>query len=174
MNRLTALGAALLTVGLLATAAPAQAQVITVSDPAGDTFVPGLDITSATFSNHVHAFVAALTFVKDSPGAMIVGVETRDKNLVRVVSEHRSQGNDKVYLLDRQGQTVPCSGLTSTWNRASATLALRMPARCWPGGGYTSLRCWALTEVLGSGRDVDYAPENANGDIRFTHWFSRG
>lgn len=164
---------ACLTLGPIAMSVPAQAASTTISDPAGDAFGGGLDVTSAQIANRDSAYTATITFVADTPSNVIVAVGTRDGQVVRIISEHSSQGPDNAYLLDQSGRTVPCRGLASSWDRQSATLSLKMPSVCMRGGDYGAVHSWVLTETS-SGRDVDYAPENGQGELRFTPWIPRG
>lgn len=158
---------------LVITAAPAQAQRIVVTDPAGDTQVRGLDIIEVVFANRDRAVVVTLTFTRDRRGDVIVLVQPRNRRGVAIVSRHPRSGPDRNFL-EGPGGRVPCAALTSDWNRSAATLRLRMPARCLDGGNYGAVRGWALTEASGGGGDVDYAPERANGDIRRTDSIPRG
>ncbi len=174
MRKYQAWVAALLVLGLMATAAPAQAQSGPVSDPSGDVSAPGLDITAVTFTNRDQVFGTALTFVADTTSTVIVAIRMRHGHLVRVISQHPAQGADTTFLIDNLGRTLPCGGLSSSWNRAAATLSLQLPANCIQRGDYGAVRAWALTENSESGRDVDYAPEDAGGDIQFTGWLPRG
>lgn len=173
MSKLKIACASLFTLGLLVTAAPAEAQSASVTDASGDTFVAGLDITSATLANHDQAFVANISFVVDKPDRVVVAIENRAGRRLRVVSEHPLQGEDTTTLLDEQGNAVRCRGLRGAWDRAAATLALRVPSSCLIGGNYGAVRSWVLTESR-SGHDVDYAPQTADGDIAFTPWIPRG
>ncbi len=162
-----------LTLGPIALSVPAQAASTTISDPAGDAFGAGLDVTGAQLANRDGAYAATITFVTDAQSNVIVAVGTHDGQVVRIISEHSSHGPDNAYLLDQSGRTVPCRGLVSSWDRQSATLSLKMPSVCMRGGDYGAVHSWVLTEA-GSGQDVDYAPENGKGDIRFTPWIPRG
>ncbi len=81
----------------------------------------------------------------------------------------------EIGLIAGRDDQVPCRGLSSDWDRPSATLRLRMPSRCLGGGDYGALRFWALIEGYRSrSSDVDYAPETPDGGLRFTDWVPRG
>ena len=173
MRGIKSIAIVFLVIGLVALAAPAQALNTTITDPAGDAAGQGLDITRATLSNRDHAYKAAITFVADTPGNVIVAVGTRDGQIFLLISEHHSHGSDDTFVVDGSGQTVPCAGMSSTWDRPSAVLVLTMPSSCMLDGDYGAVHSWVLTEQS-SGRDVDYAPVNRQGDIRFTPWIPRG
>ena len=165
--------ATVLAAAMAAVPGTAQAQQSTVTDAAGDAFRGGLDITSVTVRNADRAVVFTLRFVRDRPGDVIVNVKPRHRPAGLIVSRHRRTGPDKVLFISRDGQ--PCRGLSSDWNRRAATVELRLPARCLNGGNYGAVRFWALIEGPGSGGgDVDYAPQTADGDIRFSEWVPRG
>jgi hypothetical protein len=166
--------AAILTAALLALSAPAQARSILVGDPAGDAAGPrpGLDITSVAFHNRDRAVVVDLSFVRDVRGVVIVAIRTRQHRVAAVVvSKHRRTGQDSTFLV---GHKTSCRGLTSAWNRAAATLSLRVPAACVLTGNYGAVKAWALIERLHDGADVDYAPQKPNGNIAYTDWIPRG
>ncbi|MDX6317638.1 MAG: hypothetical protein QOD35_1038 [Nocardioidaceae bacterium] len=174
MCTLRATVAAILTAALLALSAPAQARSILVGDPTGDAAGPrpGLDITSVAFHNGDSAVVVHLSFVRDVRGAVIVALRTRQHRVVAVVvSKHRRTGPDTTFLV---GHKASCRDLTSTWDRATATLGLRLPAACVLNGNYGAVKAWALTERLHDGADVDYAPQKPNGNIAYTDWIPRG
>jgi hypothetical protein len=157
-----------LAAALAAVSAPAQAQHITISDPAGDADQPGLDITSAVVANRDRAVVTTITYTHDRPSKVVVAIDPRHlhRNRFEAIKHYRS-GPDKSVSL--------CSGVTSHWNRAKATQRLRLPARCIHAGNYGAVRVWVFTEALHSSRDVDIAPQRRrNGDIRWTNWIPRG
>ena len=175
MRTLKAVALALAVVaGVLGVAGPAQARQVVVSDQAGDTTEPGLDITSATFRNRDRAIVATLTFVRDRPGAVIVGVRARKGPSVGIVSRHHRHGADEVFAFSRRSGGAACSRVTSDWSRARATVTLRLPARCLNKGNYGAVRFFALTEEAKGGADVDYAPQQPGGDDARTPWVPRG
>ena len=175
MRTLRALACAALTAALLIVPSPAQARQVTVVDEPGDTIDPGLDITSVSFKNRDSAVVVDFTFTRDRRGQIIVAIDSRGGPVVGIISQHPASGDDKTFLIERNGEEVPCRGLSSDWNRAAATLRLRLPSRCLDGGDYGALRFWALIEGYRSdSSDVDYAPESPDGDLRFTDWVPRG
>jgi hypothetical protein len=148
-------------------ASPAEAEQLTIADPAGDAQAGGLDITGVHIRNRDHAILSTVTFVRDRPGLVIAAVKVRRGPFLRVVSEHRSSGADSVVLVNRRGREVPCGGLTSEWDRSAATVQLRLPSRCVNDGNYGAIRSpWTLIESLGSSNDVDLA--------RTKRWISRG
>ena len=164
-----------LSASLLVMPTAAEARSVVVLDRAGDTAEPGLDTTRARFGNRDHVVVTTLTFTADRPGKVIVAIGTRDRRVTAVIeSRHRRQGPDDVLLFNPRGTARPCSGLTSKWQRPSATLRIRLSARCVQGGDYGAIRAWVLTEPLHDYGDVDYAPEDARGDLAFTEWLPRG
>jgi hypothetical protein len=162
-----------LTVALMAVAAPAQAQQITVSDPAGDTTGRGLDIVSAKIRNRDHALVTKVRFAKDIRGTFIEAIRLRHGHLFALVIEHRKTGADTIHLISRQSGELQCANMTSTWDRPAARVRLRLPSSCLDEGNYGALRVWLLSEKR-NGSDVDLAPTNADESIRFTSWIPRG
>jgi hypothetical protein len=175
MRASRALLAAILVSGsVVASAAPATAERLSTSDPAGDTPQPGLDITRAAFANGDRAIVTRLTFRRDRPGTVVVKVKARHGRSVYIVSEHLRTGPDDTFLFEpgTEGATR-CRGLASSWDREAALLRLRMPARCLDDGNYGAVRHWALTETRGGG-DVDAAPQDSEGELSVTDWIPRG
>lgn len=168
-----ALAATTAAAGIVLVAAPAQAQHLSVADAAGDSVGAGLDITDVTFRNRDHSVVSELSFTRDRRGTLVVKVKARHGSALAIVSRHPRRGPGKTFLVDKSGR-VPCGGLTSDWNRNAATALLRMPARCLDEGNYGAVRNWALTERLRSGGDVDYAPEQTDGELTVTDWIPRG
>jgi hypothetical protein len=167
--------AAALAATLVLIPAVADAQHVTVVDAPGDTGAPGLDITSVRFGNRDHAIFTTMTFTRDRPGKVIVAIGTKDQKFAAIIgSRHRQQGPDQTFLSSRRGAHRSCPGLASEWKRQSATLQLRLPARCVQRGNYGAIRAWLLTEPLHSGGDTDYAPETRRGSITFTNWIPRG
>lgn len=55
-----------------------------------------------------------------------------------------------------------------------ATVRIRLPSRCVLAGDYGAIKAWALTEVFHGAADVDYAPEQPDGDLAWTDWIPRG
>jgi hypothetical protein len=169
-----AAAASVLTLALVAVPGSAQAERVTLADPPGDTRRAGLDITSATFANRDRAVVATLTFERDRPGAVFIGVKGRHGRVVAVVrSLHRQQGPDKVSLVERER---PCRALSSSWNRATATITVRLPSRCVVReGDYGALRFAAATTLLRDAGEslVDYVPRGLR-DEPFSRFVARG
>jgi hypothetical protein len=174
MRTVRATVAAIVTAALVALSAPAQARSILVGDPAGDAAGPrpGLDITSVDFHNRDRAVVVDLSFVRDVRAVVIVALRTRQHRVAAVVvSKHRRTGPDTTFVV---GHKSGCRGLASAWDRAAATLSLRVPAVCVLNGNYGAVKAWALIERLHDGSDVDYAPQKPNGNIAYTDWIPRG
>ena len=110
-----------------------------------------------------------------SRGEAIFLVRVRkNRPVALVVSEHPRRGPDQLTLQTRHSDDAKCRGLRSTWDRAAATVRIRLPSRCVHGGDYGAISAWALTEVFHGGADVDYAPEQPDGDLAWTDWIPRG
>ena len=155
-------------------AAPAQAQQVQVTDPAGDAAEGGLDITAATVSNRDRAVVVKVTFVRAKRGELVVGLRDRAKHSILIVNQHRPLREDRTFAYDqRTEEKRECRGMAVTWDNEADTARLRMPSRCFRGGDFGALKSFMLTEEPG-GSDVDFAPESSEGGWHWTDWVPRG
>nr|CAA9358476.1 MAG: hypothetical protein AVDCRST_MAG46-3104 [uncultured Nocardioidaceae bacterium] len=157
---------------MLTVAAPAHADRMTVADEAGDTAAPGPDITSVSVRNLDRGVSVTLTFARDRPGEIFVGLQSRHHRPSIIFSSHRRTGPDDTDFFTRPDH--PCHRLTSDWDRRAATMQLRLPARCLHDGNYGALRIVAVTEGHRGGEDVDFAPQDRNGDPAWSDWVPRG
>lgn len=161
---------------MLTIAAPAHADQVTVTDPAGDAAGRGLDITTVDVRNRDRAVIAVVGFRRATRGDIIVGVRARGGAGVRIVNEHRPQGEDRTYVirgsLKRGVDEDTCPGATTVWDLEARTATLRLPSRCLDEGNYGAVRAAVLTEQ--DAGDVDSAPERANGEPSYTGWIDRG
>jgi hypothetical protein len=170
------LGTTLATV--LLTTSPALAEQASIDDDAGDAANGGLDITSVTVRNLDHAVVAKVRFVASVRGDLIVSIDPRGDQGVRMVSEYRPVGHTNNLVIpgaftDRgpgDGVAGECRGLRVRWSAEEPTATLRMPSRCLADGNYGAIRFAVLTE---RGADTDFAPETPRGDGS-SAWISRG
>jgi hypothetical protein len=148
---------------------------LTVSDPAGDSTGRGLDITSAQVRNRDSAVVAHVAFDEDVRGDVIVSLDARRGSGLRIVHEHRPEGRDRTILVPgsftRPGTPTRCAGVSGDWHPRSASVTLRLPARCLDNGNYGAVRFTVLTE--GRRGDTDLAPD-ARHDARASAWIPRG
>lgn len=90
-----------------------------------------------------------------------------------VQSKHHRQGPDEVSLVERDDG---CRGLSSSWNRATVTITVRLPSRCVVRqGDYGALRFAAATTPLRDAGEplVDYVPRGQS-DEPFTRFVPRG
>ena len=138
-------------------------------------------LTFLRAQNNDRAVDVTVTFSRVLRGDVIVSVQARGtdrRDGVRIVSERRPQLGDDTYLLPiafGRGGTLRCRGLTGTWDPDAETVALRMPSRCLERGNYGAVRFAVLTEQAGpGGADVDWAPEDATGEIDSTAYIPRG
>ena len=146
-----------LALGLVVSLAPAaSAAELTVTDPARDNAVAGLDLISAVLQNNDYTVAGTVSFRADRDGTLIVGLKARDRGLVRVVSRHKAGGGSRSFLLDADGRLV-CDGLAVSWHNRSASASFSVPSTCLWEGNYGAVRPWFLTEGLDSGADVDFA-----------------
>ncbi|MDQ3663197.1 MAG: hypothetical protein M3353_00860 [Actinomycetota bacterium] len=166
---------------LLAVTPPAVARQVDVVDKPQDNQSPGLDIVTVNAQNNDRAVEVTVTFSRVLRGDLIVSVLARGTDRsdgVRIVSERRPRTGDETYLLPiafGRGGTLRCRGLTGVWNSDADTVVLRMPSRCLVRGNYGAVRFAVLTEQAGQGGgDVDWAPEDATGDIDSTEYVPRG
>lgn len=161
---------------LLTIAAPAAADQVALPDPVGDTDDRGLDITTVEVRNRDRAVVAVLGFHRVTRGEIIVGVKARGGAGVRIVNEHRPQGQDRTYVvrgaLRRGVEGDTCPAASAVWDLEARTATLRLPSRCLDGGDYGAVRAAVLTEQ--DAGDVDWAPERGNGEPSYTGWIDRG
>jgi hypothetical protein len=168
---------------LLAAAPAADAQTLTVDDPAGDAWNGHLDVTSATVMNRDHRVIAHVTTTELTSGAVIVSVDRRNGEGLRLVTSRRADGtvNARVYSGaftdsvtdgDLTSTVVPCRRYRVAWDDDTETVTLSMPSRCWNGGNYGALRFAVLTEKQGA--DSDAAPTTADGDNTSSAWVARG
>lgn len=159
---------------LLLTAAPSYAQPLRVTDPSGDAAGPGLDIVAATVENRDHRIVARVRFVEAVRGDVIVSVDRRHGTGLRMVSEHRPDGETKSYLVpgaftdEGAAPAVKCPRFRARWHADRPVVRMSLPARCLNSGNYGAIRFAVLTE---RGGDTDYAPGDPAGS---SDWIPRG
>jgi hypothetical protein len=143
--------------GMAVCLAPAaSAAELTVTDPARDNAVAGLDLISSVLQNNDYTVAGTVSFRADRDGTLIVGLKARDRGLVRVVSRHQAGGGSRSFLLDADGRIV-CDGLAVSWHNRSAVASFSVPSTCLWEGNYGAVRPWFLTEGLDSGVDVDFS-----------------
>ena len=143
-------------------AAPSSAQELKIEDPVGDKASPGLDIVAARVDNRDHRVVAWVRFAEDLRGEVIVSVDRRHGQGLRMVSEHRPARQDLDFVVpgafsDKAGGAeVRCSGYRVRWRDDRPVMRMTLPARCLNSGNYGAVQVAVLTE---RGDDTDYAPE---------------
>ena len=170
---LAAVVPAALAVSLVA-AAPVQAQALSVTDAAGDASGDRLDITEVTLRNRDHRVVARASFEEAVRGDLIVSVDRRKGQGMRMISRHRPDGTTRNRVVTgafsdrRGGKRVACKGFTVRWDTRAETATLRLPARCLNRGNCGAVRFAVLTESARGGGDVDLAPDKRRG------WIARG
>lgn len=164
---------------LLVLACPASyAQSLTLDDPTGDAPAGELDITSATVMNRDHRVIAQVTTADLTRGHVIVSLDRRSGEGVRLVSSRRADGTVNGRILagaftDRtDGGVVPCRGYDVRWDDDTEAVTLSMPSRCWNSGDFGALRFVVLSEA--SGGDSDLAPQTEDGGFRSSAWVPRG
>jgi len=154
--------------------APAQAANGIVEDPVGDAADTGLDIRRATLDNRDDQIVARVRFDALRRGDLIVSVDPRGDQGLRMVSQYRPQGETKNFLLPFAfsnpggggAPEVDCPGFRVRWSTAAERATLRLPSSCLQDGDYGAVRFAVLTERPRGG-DVDSAPENGQGGVGF-------
>jgi len=163
---------------LVLTHPTAQAQSLTLDDPVGDAYNGQLDITGVTVANKDRRVVARVTLAEMDRGYVIVSVDRRRGQGVRLVAHRAGDGDVRGSLYagaftDRGAglDTVRCDGLDVTWDDDASRVTLRMPSRCWNGGNYGAVRYAVLTE---RGPDSDWAPADEEGEIGSSAWVPRG
>ena len=158
---------------MLVTARPASASELAVTDPAGDTLSPGLDLTGATLNNADYWLATTVNFASLRAGDVIVGLKARDQSLVRLVSRRWADRSSRSFVIDSGGDRVACRGLSVRWREDAASVSFHVPSRCLWGGSYGEVKAWFLTEGPRHGSDSDYLPAK-RGSIAFTAWVARG
>jgi hypothetical protein len=164
---------------LLLLAAPAaHAQRLALDDPAGDAANGKLDLTRVSLDNRDHRLVARVTLAEMERGDVIVSVDRRRGQGLRLVASRTADGSVRGRLLpgaftDRSaGDDRTCARIAVAWDDAASRVTLSIPSRCWNDGDYGAVRFAVLTE-RGSG-DRDWAPESADGEIGTSGWVARG
>jgi hypothetical protein len=183
MTRLSTRAATALLGALLATTtltAPAHAQEVEIVDPAGDAANPGLDVTSVTLNSLDRTIVVTATFTKVRRGDLIVSIDPRGRDGVRLVSERAKDGTTTDAVLpgaftDKGIQEEPaaldCPGYRVSWVPKQKRVQLVLPASCLNGGNYGAVRFGYLTE---RGADTDFGPQDEDGFLTATDWIPRG
>jgi hypothetical protein len=172
--RVLAVAAAVLS---LAVTAPAYAAVGSIDDPVGDGSGNGLDVVRASLDNQDHAIVVRVRFDEAKRGDLIVSVDPRGAQGLRLISQYRPNGTTKNFIA--QGAftntgggsgAVDCDGFRVRWNADLERARLLLPSTCLQDGDYGAVRFGVLTEGAAGGSDVDYAP----GDGGSSAWIARG
>lgn len=158
-------------------AAAAQGARLSVPDPAGNYTGPGLDITSAQVRNRDSAVVATVAFDRDVRGDVIVSLDARRGSGLRIVHRHRLERRDRTFVVPGSfhqpgGSSEGCRGVSGDWHPRSASMTLRLPARCLDDGNYGAVRFAVLTE--GRRGDTDYTPEARRENSGVSEWIARG
>ena len=164
---------------LLVLAAPAaNAERLALDDPVGDAANDKLDITRASLDNRDYRLVARVTLAEMERGDVIVSVDRRKGNGLRLVASRAADGSVRGRVLPgaftdgRAGDDRTCDRVAVAWDDDASKVTLRLPSRCWNAGDYGAVRFAVLTE-RGAG-DRDWAPENADGEIGASAWVARG
>ncbi len=164
---------------LLLLAAPAaHAQRLALDDPAGDAANGKLDITRASVDNRDSRLVARVTLAEMERGDVIVSVDRRHGQGLRLVASRAADGSVRGRLLpgaftdQRPGNDRTCGRIAVAWDDAASRVTLSIPSRCWNDGDYGALRFAVLTER--GGADSDSAPSTRDGDIGSSAWVPRG
>ena len=174
-TRTTAI-AMLTTAALLMTGTPAQAATYDVTDPTGDGEY--LDIIDVHVNNREKAVVTRVGFDRVRRGDLIVAIDVRHKHKggYRVISEYRGADKEpRSYVLmwnwpARGEGRVRCARLSVMWDKEVDTTRLRVPDKCL-GGDHGDVSLSILTE---RGADDDWAPEDADGNVKYTPWIAIG
>lgn len=166
---------ALLAPALLASAlaAPADAAVLVIDDPAGNGQKgDALDITAVKVANGAKALVAKVTFVRATHGDLALYLHARGdrrRDVVGVISEHRARQDDN-WLLTADGRQE-CGGLKVVWDHDADTVRIKLPARCFDDGDYDAVQVRMITEI---GSDADLAPSTPAGGWPWSAYVARG
>jgi hypothetical protein len=151
-------------------ATPAQAEQITVDDPAGDGLKGrALDITGFRLANNDRAIVVAISFVRTAYGDVGLRLVDRTGAAVVVLNTHRATG-DTVTVWSEEGEQR-CPNVRVRWNDDTDGVRLRLPSGCYQDGDYGAVRAKVIAEI---GSDADFAPKSANGRWVYSAYVARG
>ena len=157
--------------------APASADGLGFTDPAGDD-AGGLDITSTSLDNRAKAIGSEVQVARTRAGHVLVSIDRRH-GAGRVIAVQRDRDGDvrasllRGSFLDEVAHTkVRCGGLDVAWEEDSGTVTTRMPARCMNDGDYGRVRFSVLTERPG-GEDSDFAPDDDGNALAVSDWIAR-
>ena len=134
----------------------------------------GLDIVAAAVDNRDHRIIARVRYTEAVRGDVIVSVDRRRGQGVRLVSEHRPRGETTSYVLPgaftdrRVDAEVRCPRFRVRWLEDRPVVRMVLPARCLNAGNYGAVRFAVLTE---RGADADYAPGEP---VAASAWIPRG
>lgn len=173
MRRISVVAAAAaLLLSPFAVPAPALADTEVVADEIGDgADGPDLDIIELRLRNGAKRIVVTTTYAQVANGDQIIFLKAQQlPGTIRVVSERRA-GQDRDFLLNGKGEKLRCPKLSTTWDSVTSTSRVVLPAKCFHDGDYQAVKTFLLTEI---GSDTDWAPEDLQGEIRFTDWIDRG
>ena len=111
----------------------ALAQEAAMSDPAGDTLAPGLDVTRVKVANN------------------------------DLVSQYRPKGTTRNFVLSNAASDerprVRCPGFEVVWRPARNLARMTLPSTCLRRGDYGAVRFAFLTER--DAADIDFSPETS-------------
>jgi hypothetical protein len=182
MTRLSKLAAAALLGALLATTTTpaATAQEAELYDPAGDAANPGLDFTNVKLNSLDRKIVVTASFTQVRRGTLIVSIDPRGRDGVRLVSALAADGTsiDSLYpgAFTDQGtvdepEPLDCPGFRVTWLPRQKQTQLVLPSSCLNEGNYGAVRVSYLSE---RGADTDFGPEDEQGFAGSSDWIPRG
>ena len=191
-RRAAATVSALLTAGLVGggLVSPAYAAVDFARDRVGDASSARnekpMDITRVFVDNRDRQVVVRVDFDKPAFGSLIVSVDPRGGEGVRLISQHRRASADQPdedFVLphaftdtasDDPSNDEPvatdCPRFRVAWNDRSTQARMVLPSTCLNGGDFGAIRYAVLTETPRNG-DSDFAHA---GRASNTDWVRRG
>ncbi|QWC84545.1 hypothetical protein KLP28_13355 [Nocardioidaceae bacterium] len=167
---------------------PASAATDSARDRVGDASsapnVRPMDITGVTVRNRDRSVVVLTRFARSVKGFLIVSIDPRGGEGVRLVSQRRNRPIDEDSVVrgaftdaefngdgePEEPPAVECPGYRVTWSDDDRLARMVLPSTCLAGGDYGAIRYAALTEVGGGGdSDVAHVGRTARKD-----WVARG
>jgi hypothetical protein len=162
---------------LVLACAPAVAETVRVSDPAGDGQDGRvLDITGMTVDNGDFAVQTRVAFRRViAPADLYITYWLRGGHGETgglVLSRLRVGGVTNRF--ETSDGVIECKRLSADWDAKADIVNISFPSRCLEHGNYGAFRVRVIVEEGSGGSDADLAPKDADGNWRWSRWIARG